>query len=224
MARSARLLCPCFLMKFSDLRRNLQRTLQSGSGCSPAAGETLAQAIAPASQPTCPLSGHLPDKTQPHSGPSKCLGARVESSAPRDNSEMRLLSESDPTDHALATIASILDQPETPPEVERRSNEPKLAAPAIATTDGDGYAKVGPGPIAAIRFKWAARRASEGEYFVDETIGDSSAPMTSGPMSREAAIALVDERESEARLRFDQLRYEMTGRAATADLLRKSEA
>ncbi len=134
------------------------------------------------------------------------------------------MSESDPTDHALATIASILDQPETPPEVERPVSEPRPAVPATATTDGDGYSKIGPGPIAAIRFKWTARRGELGDYFVDETIGDSSAPMTSGPMSREAAIAMVDEREVEARRRFDQLRHEMTGRTAAADLVRKGEA
>jgi len=134
------------------------------------------------------------------------------------------LSESDPTDHALATIASILDQPETPPEVERPVSEPRPAVPATATTDGDGYSKIGPGPIAAIRFRWTARRGEHGDYFVDETIGETSAPMTSGPMSREAAIAMVDEREVEARRRFDQLRHEMTGRSAAADLVRKGEA
>ncbi len=100
---------------------------------------------------------------------------------------------------------------------------PRPAVPATATTDGDGYSKIGPGPIAAIRFKWTARRAGD-DYFVDETIGESSAPMTSGPMSREAAIAMVDEREIEARQRFDQLRQEMTGRTAAADLMRKGEA
>jgi hypothetical protein len=134
------------------------------------------------------------------------------------------LSESDPTDHALATIASILDQPETPPEVERPASGPRPAVPAMATTDGDGYSKIGPGPIAAIRFKWTARRGEHGDYFVDETIGESSAPMTYGPMSRDDAIAMVDDREVEARQRFDQLRHEMTGRTATADLMRKGEA
>jgi hypothetical protein len=33
-------------------------------------------------------------------------------------------------------------------------------------------------------------------------------------MTKEAAIRLVDERESEARQRFEQLRHEMTGRVA----------
>jgi hypothetical protein len=43
-------------------------------------------------------------------------------------------------------------------------------------------------------------------------------------MTKEAAIALVDERELEARKRFDQLRREMTGRAAGPDLVRAGEA
>jgi hypothetical protein len=128
---------------------------------------------------------------------------------------MGLLSENDATDNALATIASILDQPETPPEVERPVSEPRPAMPAMAMTDGDGYSKVGPGPIAAIRFKWTARRGAAGEYYVDETIGESSAPMISGPMSRDDAVAMVDEREIAARQRFDLLRQEMTGRTAT---------
>jgi hypothetical protein len=141
--------------------------------------------------------------------------------------EIGTLSQSDPTDHALAAIASILDQPaEAPPDVEKQAAEakpvaPPPLAPALASTDGDDYSKLGPGPIAAIRFKWTARRADNGEYFVDETIGESSAPITTGPMTREAAIKMVDEREAEARQRFEQLRHEMTGRTAAADLVRK---
>jgi hypothetical protein len=134
------------------------------------------------------------------------------------------VSQSDPTDHALATIASILDQPETPPEVERSVSELRPAAPATATTHGEDYSKIGPGPIAAIRFKWTARRGTNGEFYVDETIGETSVPVVSGPMSKEAAIAMVDQREVEARERFDQLRHEMTGRAAATDLVRKGEA
>jgi hypothetical protein len=150
------------------------------------------------------------------------------------------LSQSDPTDHALAAIASILDFPsEAPREAEKPAAESKPAAPppipsapplnvpppplapAMASTVGDEYSKLGPGPIAAIRFKWTARRGADDEYFVDETIGESSAPITSGPMTRDAAVSMVDEREAEARQRFEQLRHEMTGRAAAADLVRK---
>lgn len=132
------------------------------------------------------------------------------------------MSQGNPTDHALATIASILDQPETPPEVDRPASVLRPAEPATAITDREIYSKVGPGPIAAIRFKWTARPTANGEYVVDETIGESSVPMAAGPMTREAAIALVDDRESEARRHFDQLRSEMTGRAAEASVARMS--
>jgi hypothetical protein len=129
------------------------------------------------------------------------------------------LTQSDPTDHALATIASILDQTETPTpqrEPEQAAEPPPLAP---AQMEADGYSKVGPGPMAAIRFKWTVRRADDG-YYVDETIGESSAPHIVGPMTAEAAIKLVDERESDARRRFEQLKSEMMGRAAAADLVR----
>jgi hypothetical protein len=125
---------------------------------------------------------------------------------------------SDATDDALATIASILDQPEAHREAEKAASETSLMPPAEAliSPDGEGYSKLGPGPIAALRFRWTARRADNGQYFVDETIGENSTPIVSGPMSKDAAIRLVDERESEARHRFEQLRHEMTGRAAAA--------
>ena len=130
--------------------------------------------------------------------------------------------QTDPTDHALATIASILD-----PAEARRDSEKAVAAqqrpatpPPIPTSpppiEAHGYAKFGPGPMAAIRFKWTVR-LDNGEYYVDETSGENSAPIVSGPMSREAAIQMVDERESAARRRFEQLKSEMAGRAAVKE-------
>src|ERR1700712_5780831 len=116
------------------------------------------------------------------------------------------LSQSDPTDHALAAIASILDQPETHTEAEKPAESP--AAPG--ETAADGYSKTGPGPMAALRFTWTARSGENGDYFVDETIGDTSQPITSGPMSKEAAIQFVDDRANEARQRFEQIKDEMS--------------
>jgi hypothetical protein len=126
--------------------------------------------------------------------------------------EARILSQSDPTDHALAAIASILDQPESHREPEKSATEPTPAVPAPITADG--YSKVGPGPMASIRFKWTARRDDHGDYFVDETIGENSQPITSGPMSMDAAVRFVDDRASEARHRFEQLKSEMSGHGA----------
>ena len=168
------------------------------------------------------------------------------------------MSQNDPTDHALAAIASILDnsesrrdpethrepeanrepevphEPEAHPEPEVLSQPEGHAQPEVHTqpevlvveeeplapemVEADGYSKIGPGPIAAIRFKWTVRHQADDDYYVDETIGENSAPITAGPMPRDAAVRLVDDREYEAQRKFDQLRSEMTGRAMAATL------
>jgi len=130
------------------------------------------------------------------------------------------LSQSDPADEALATIASILDQPEG-----RRSDKgaPSAKQPdgpaAAAPVEADGYAKTGPGPMDAIRFKWTVRRRDDGNYEVEERIGESSVPVVSGPMTAEAAIKWVDDRESEAHHRFERLKDEMAARTDAAELM-----
>ena len=129
------------------------------------------------------------------------------------------MTQSDPTDNALAAIASILDHPESPREPEKSAPDDTSLAPERSAADG--YSRLGPGPMAAIRFKWTVRRAGDGEYYVDETIGENSAPVVTGPISADAAVKFVDERESEARQRFEALRSEMTGRSAAANLVRK---
>ncbi|MGA7994226.1 MAG: hypothetical protein WCA28_04885 [Bradyrhizobium sp.] len=130
-----------------------------------------------------------------------------------------ILTQNDPTDNALAAIASILDQPES----HRGPEKPAADEVSIAPEPGapDGYSRVGPGPMAAIRFKWTARLADDGYYYVEETIGETIAPVVTGPMSGEAAVRFVDECESEARRRFEAIRSEMAGRSAAASLVRK---
>jgi hypothetical protein len=125
------------------------------------------------------------------------------------------LSENDPTDHALAAIASILDKPESLsfPDAAAVDEKPPVS-PDVA--EADGYSKVGPGPLQAIRFKWTVRRDDKGDYLVDETIGENSVPISSGPMSKDAAIKLVDDRESEARRRFEGIKREMAARDVSA--------
>ncbi len=120
----------------------------------------------------------------------------------------------DPTDEALATIASILEHPQS----HRVHEEPTTASPPIAPVEADGYSKIGPGPMAAIRFRWRVRRGEHDDYFVEESIGDSAVTMTvGGPMSADAAMKLVDAREREARDRFDRIRREMIGGSAAAE-------
>jgi hypothetical protein len=162
------------------------------------------------------------------------------------------VSQGDPTDNALAAIASILDQPENRREAERPVAEERQVVPpplptAVETQtsiqpetpveaeapiqyrppveihapiEAHGYSRVGPGPMAAIRFRWTVR-ADNGEYYVDETIGENSNPVVSGPMSRDAAVQMVHDREAEAHRRFEQLKSEMSGRGAAANLVRR---
>ncbi|MBR0778112.1 hypothetical protein JQ625_25050 [Bradyrhizobium diazoefficiens] len=161
------------------------------------------------------------------------------------------MSEIDPTDHALATIASILENPEAALVVRdtgtdsavadehravaqhSRADEHQAAeehpvveeqplAPEHA--DAEGYSKVGPGPMVAIRLKWTVHRGDDGQYYVHETIGEQSAPVVSGPMTSEAAVHFVDSREDEAHRRFEALRSEIAGRSSLADFERKGES
>jgi hypothetical protein len=125
------------------------------------------------------------------------------------------LSQSDPTDDALATIASILDYPEPPREQGKDLSGEKLTT----LVEADGYAKVGPGPMDSIRVKWIVRRENHDQYFVDETVGDESHRVSTGPMPADAAIRFVDDQASEAQQQFEALRNEMAGRAAAAGIL-----
>jgi hypothetical protein len=135
--------------------------------------------------------------------------------------EAEILSQSDPTDHALAAIASILDQPEPVREPEKAPVEEQPVA--AERVEADGYSKMGPGPMEAIRFKWTVRREDNGQYFVDETIGENSRPVTNGPMLADEAMRFVDDRESEARQRFERLKSEMSGRAPVANVIRHDD-
>jgi hypothetical protein len=130
------------------------------------------------------------------------------------------LSQSDPTDHVLAAIASIFDHPESHREADKAGIEDNSVT--LVPLEPDGYSKIGPGPMAAIRLKWSVRLADDGAYYVDETIGENSVPAVTGPMTGDAAIRLVDDRESEARRRFEELKGEMAGRSAAALVLQNS--
>ncbi|MCK1540766.1 hypothetical protein IVA98_04675 [Bradyrhizobium sp. 160] len=157
------------------------------------------------------------------------------------------MAEIDPTDHALATIASILEHPEPVLAVRETETEMVVAGerehiaadeqpivnehPVVEEqplvpehTDADGYSKVGPGPMVAIRLKWTVHRGDDGQFYVHETIGEQSAPVVSGPMTSEAAVHFVDAQEHEAHRRFEELRSEIAGRSSLAEFERKGEA
>jgi hypothetical protein len=131
----------------------------------------------------------------------------------------------DPTEDVMAAIARIVENP-TARRLPGANNEPvtpagKPAPSPIANEDGpslgaDGYSRLGPGPLPALRFRWTARRDG-GEYYVDETIGDYSRPVTTGPMAAEDAIAFVDKQVKDARERFDRLKADMSVRSPEPD-------
>ena len=142
------------------------------------------------------------------------------------------MAQDDPTDHALAAIASILDSGDkrvSMAEVKPVVEEAPVASPPVAPespapeVDVDSYSKLGPGPLDAIRFRWSARRDDSGLYFVDETIGPNSRPLVLGPMKRDDVVAFIDTREANARRRFDALKNEMTFGKRVADYDSASE-
>jgi len=131
------------------------------------------------------------------------------------------LSDIDPTDadHALAAIAKILEQLTDDDAETPIIDEPPLAR---APVDADGYSKVGPGPMAALRLKWTVNRGQDNSYYVQETIGERSSPIIDGPMTSEAAVKLVDQRARDAHHRFEVLRNEILGGSAGAEIAQKS--
>ncbi len=129
------------------------------------------------------------------------------------------------TDHALATIASILaplsgarekTKPAQPEETSGADAKPPASADK-PVVEPAGYSKTGPGPMAALRFKWTVRHGDDG-YYVDETVGAGSVPVVNGPMSGEAAIHFVDDRAREAQEHFQALKNEMSGHGPAAPI------
>ena len=85
------------------------------------------------------------------------------------------------------------------PTADATENRTAELHPAqTGATTSEGYTRTGPGPIAAIRMRWTARPVGSITFVVDEVMGDNGTPVTSRPMSREAAIKLIDERAQAA--------------------------
>lgn len=125
----------------------------------------------------------------------------------------------DPTEDVMAAIARIVEHPSARTGAAGQAAQSAGTQALAAMTDDEaqapgahGYSRLGPGPLAALRFKWTARRDAGGDFYVDETIGDYSRPMTSGPMSAEDAIAFVDTQVKDARERFDRLKADISVR------------
>ncbi len=131
------------------------------------------------------------------------------------------MSHNDPTDHALAAIASIFEKPEAKPAEGEPAQahdaefgladrpDPGAAKAREIEQDVDGYSRSGPGPLDALRFRWTARRDDDGNYYVDETIGYGSRPISTGPMRQDEVVAYIEQRQHDAQRKFDQLREDM---------------
>jgi len=126
--------------------------------------------------------------------------------------------EPEPVEVAQVEAPPIEASPEEAEEVHLEE-VPPLDAPPL---EANGYSKAGPGPMAALRFKWTVRE-DNGQYFVDESIGETGTPLVNGPMDKDAAIKFVDDRAAESHQRFEHLKSEMIGRAAVADLVRRDD-
>ena len=92
--------------------------------------------------------------------------------------------QSDPTDQTLAAIASILDQPESHREPDATAVDEK--PDDLGAVEPDGYSKLGPGPMAAIRFKWSVRREDDGAALTVVRVDKTSA---AGILQRRAQLA-----------------------------------
>ena len=106
-------------------------------------------------------------------------------------------------------------KPSQPEASEPEQSEPEPSPQPVQPIEANGYSKAGPGPMAALRFRWTVREDG-GRYYVDETVGEGSTPLVNGPMDKDAAIKFVDDREAEARQRFEDFRQEMITRTGPA--------
>jgi hypothetical protein len=146
-----------------------------------------------------------PNEGQPDEGQSE-----QDSNAEQDSAEAPQQADAEPPPETLT-------EPHTEPHGESGEQPDELVTAPAAAPDAEpisdemieGYSRSGPGPLDSLRFKWTARRGDDGEFYVDETIGLASRPISTGPMARDEVIAFIDERARQSQERFDALRNEM---------------
>ncbi|MCK7476107.1 MAG: hypothetical protein MZV49_27395 [Rhodopseudomonas palustris] len=78
---------------------------------------------------------------------------------------------------------------------------PAVSSVAMSDEEIEGYSRSGPGPLDLLRFSRTARRDEDGAFYVDETIGFASRPISTGPLPRDQVIAFIDERARQAQER-----------------------
>ncbi|MCA6101728.1 hypothetical protein [Bradyrhizobium australafricanum] len=170
--------------------------------------KTADKAVEPAAEP--PASIAMPPPLPPSIQVVSVTSVSVEA-AP---AEPPSIEEPEPVEQPEASKAEAGEPEPTEPEPSQPEAEPEPIQPPPQPIEANGYSKSGPGPMAALRFRWTVRQDGA-QYYVDETVGEASTPLVNGPMDRDAAIKFVDDREAQARRRFEHFKHEMLSRTAS---------
>ncbi|MGY4217001.1 hypothetical protein [Bradyrhizobium sp. USDA 4522] len=171
--------------------------------------KTADKPVGPAAEP--PASIAMPPPLPPSIQVESIAAVSVEA-AP---AEPPSIEEPEPVEQPEASKAEAGEPEPTEPEPSQQPEaEPEPMQPPPQPIEANGYSKSGPGPMAALRFRWTVRQDGA-QYYVDETVGEASTPLVNGPMDRDAAIKFVDDREAQARRRFEHFKHEMLSRTAS---------
>ncbi|MCP1844536.1 hypothetical protein ACVIHI_002542 [Bradyrhizobium sp. USDA 4524] len=170
--------------------------------------KTADKPVGPAAEP--PASIAMPPPLPPSIQVESIAAVSVEA-AP---AEPPSIEEPEPVEQPEASKAEAGEPEPTEPEPSQPEAEPEPMQPPPQPIEANGYSKSGPGPMAALRFRWTVRQDGA-QYYVDETVGEASTPLVNGPMDRDAAIKFVDDREAQARRRFEHFKHEMLSRTAS---------
>lgn len=97
-------------------------------------------------------------------------------------------------------------------ESEQRIEAIIQIAEELAADDvRDGYTHIGPAASGAFRFKWTARLQDDGRFVVDETIGSGTVAVRSRPLSKDAVLPYIDERQRRIQAKVDEVKRELAG-------------
>ncbi|MCC8973345.1 hypothetical protein [Bradyrhizobium brasilense] len=175
--------------------------------------KTADKPVEPAAEP--PASIAMPPPLPPSIQVESIAAVSVEAAPAEPTAvEPPPIEEPEPVEQPEASKAEAGEPEPTEPEPSQPEAEPEPIQPPPQPIEANGYSKSGPGPMAALRFRWTVRQDGA-QYYVDETVGEASTPLVNGPMDRDAAIKFVDDREAQARRRFEHFKHEMLSRTAS---------
>ncbi|SDE13431.1 hypothetical protein SAMN05216337_102099 [Bradyrhizobium brasilense] len=175
--------------------------------------KTADKPVEPAAEP--PASIVMPPPLPPSIQVESIAAVSVEAAPAEPTAvEPPPIEEPEPVEQPEPSKAEAGEPEPSEPEPSEPEAEPEPIQPPPQSIEANGYSKSGPGPMAALRFRWTVRQDGA-QYYVDETVGEASTPLVNGPMDRDAAIKFVDDREAHARRRFEHFKHEMLSRTAS---------